>query len=203
LHQEDGDRPSEEIPLESEQAGQLQRCGARSDFPSTAVNEQFDTRDETAVIRSQTQRHLGNFIGFSHTFHRDCGHYPCNGVCRLPIHNWHIGRSRANPRSPYLGLKIGAQFHAYQVNNHPNATFNIATNQSPSSANAAPPASNPTSASDFAPSSSLYTPLSALPSSSIRHTVKDYQHAAFTIVHKLYLKGASFQLARRCVLKER
>ena len=29
-----------------------------------AVNEQFDTCDETGVIRSEKQRHIGNFFGF-------------------------------------------------------------------------------------------------------------------------------------------
>ena len=38
----------------------------RLDLGSAAVNEQFDTRDETGVIRRQKQRHLGNFLGFPH-----------------------------------------------------------------------------------------------------------------------------------------
>src|SRR5260370_16405572 len=36
----------------------------RSDLGPAAVNEQFDTRDETGVIGSQKQRHLSNFFGF-------------------------------------------------------------------------------------------------------------------------------------------
>src|SRR5580704_19697267 len=32
----------------------------RLDLGSAAVNEQFDTRDETGVIRREKQRHLGN-----------------------------------------------------------------------------------------------------------------------------------------------
>jgi hypothetical protein len=72
------------------------RSGSPSDLPSTAINEQFDTRDETGVIRSQKQCCLGNFIGFPHASHRDGGHYSCNGVCRLPVDNWRIGRTRAN-----------------------------------------------------------------------------------------------------------
>src|ERR1700720_637763 len=36
------------------------------DLSSAAVNEQFDTRDETGVIRRQKQRDLGNFLRFSH-----------------------------------------------------------------------------------------------------------------------------------------
>jgi hypothetical protein len=54
----------------------------RLDLRSAAVNEQFDTRDETGVIRSQKQRHLGNFLGFSHAPHRDGGHNPRDQVCR-------------------------------------------------------------------------------------------------------------------------
>src|SRR6202022_455547 len=51
---------------------------------SSAVNEQFDTRDETGVIRSQKQRHLSNFLGFPYASHRDGGRNPRNNVCRLP-----------------------------------------------------------------------------------------------------------------------
>ena len=43
----------------------------RSDLGSAAVNEQFDTRDETGVIRSQKQSRLSNFLGFPHASHRD------------------------------------------------------------------------------------------------------------------------------------
>src|SRR5207253_6487146 len=35
----------------------------RSNLGSAAINEQFDTRDETRVIRSQKQRRLSNFLG--------------------------------------------------------------------------------------------------------------------------------------------
>jgi hypothetical protein len=35
----------------------------RLDLGSAAINEQFDTGDETGVIRRQKQRRLGNFIG--------------------------------------------------------------------------------------------------------------------------------------------
>src|SRR5258707_7528486 len=34
----------------------------RLDLGSAAVNEQFDTRDETGVVRRQKQRHLSNFL---------------------------------------------------------------------------------------------------------------------------------------------
>src|SRR5712671_2544242 len=57
----------------------------RLDLGSAAVNEQFDTRDETGVIRSQKQRHLGNFLRFSHASHWDGGHNPRNHVGGLPI----------------------------------------------------------------------------------------------------------------------
>ncbi len=43
----------------------------RLDLGSAAVNEQFDTRDETGVIRRQKQRHLGHFLGLPHASHRD------------------------------------------------------------------------------------------------------------------------------------
>src|SRR5258708_10374399 len=36
----------------------------RLDLGSAAVNEQFDTRDETGVIGREKQRHLSNFLGF-------------------------------------------------------------------------------------------------------------------------------------------
>jgi hypothetical protein len=36
----------------------------RLNLGSAAVDEQFDTRDETGVIRSEKQRHLSNFLGF-------------------------------------------------------------------------------------------------------------------------------------------
>jgi hypothetical protein len=78
---ENGGRPSEASRLRANQAGQLQHSGSRSDLASAAINEQFATRDETGIIRGQKQRRLGNFIGFSHTSHRDCGNYPCNRRC--------------------------------------------------------------------------------------------------------------------------
>src|SRR6202140_386002 len=68
----------------------------RLDLGSAAVNEQFDTRDETGVIRRQKQRRLGNFLGFPHASHRDGGHNPCNHVCRLPTHQRRIDRTRTN-----------------------------------------------------------------------------------------------------------
>jgi len=40
----------------------------RLDLGPAAVNEQFDPRDETGVIRSQKQRHLSNFLGLPHAF---------------------------------------------------------------------------------------------------------------------------------------
>src|SRR5260370_32200743 len=43
----------------------------RLDLGSAAVNEQFDTRDETRFLRSQKQRRLRNFLGFPHASHRD------------------------------------------------------------------------------------------------------------------------------------
>jgi hypothetical protein len=36
-----------------------QRSGSRSDLPSAAINEEFDTRDKTRVIRRQKKRSLG------------------------------------------------------------------------------------------------------------------------------------------------
>src|SRR5260370_5147809 len=68
----------------------------RSDLGSAAVNEQFDTRDETAVISSQKPRHLTNFLGLPHASHRDGGHNPRNHVCRLPTRQWRIDRTRTN-----------------------------------------------------------------------------------------------------------
>jgi hypothetical protein len=52
----------------------------RLDLGSAAVNEEFDTRDETGVVRRQKQRHLSNFFGFPHAAHRDGGHDPRNHV---------------------------------------------------------------------------------------------------------------------------
>ena len=45
----------------------------RLDLGSAAVNEEFDTRDETGVVRRQKRRHLGNFFGFPYSAHRDRG----------------------------------------------------------------------------------------------------------------------------------
>jgi hypothetical protein len=73
-----------------------QRSGFRSDLRSAAINEQFDTRDETRVIRCQKKRSLGNFIGLPHSAHRDGGHNPCNGVCRLSIDSRGVSRTGAN-----------------------------------------------------------------------------------------------------------
>jgi hypothetical protein len=55
----------------------------RLDLGSAAVNEQFDPRDETGVIRRE-KRHLSNLLGFPHASHGNCGHNPRNDVCRLP-----------------------------------------------------------------------------------------------------------------------
>ncbi len=52
----------------------------RLDLGSAAVNEQFDTRDETGVIGSEKQRHLSNFLEFPHASHRDGRHNPRNPV---------------------------------------------------------------------------------------------------------------------------
>src|SRR5271155_3817950 len=43
----------------------------RLDLCSAAINEEFDTRDETGVIRSEKQCCLGDFLRFSHASHRD------------------------------------------------------------------------------------------------------------------------------------
>src|SRR5258708_149098 len=68
----------------------------RLDLRSAAVNEQFDTRDETGVIRREKQRHLSNFLGFPHASHRDGRHNPRNQVCRLPTRQRRIDRTRTN-----------------------------------------------------------------------------------------------------------
>src|SRR6266852_6460730 len=60
-----------------------QRSGFRSDLPSAAINEQFNTRDETGVIRGQKKRSLSDFIGFPHPAHRDGGHNPRNSLSRM------------------------------------------------------------------------------------------------------------------------
>jgi len=43
----------------------------RLDLGSAAVNEQFDTRDETGVIRSQKQHHIGTSSGFPYSLGSD------------------------------------------------------------------------------------------------------------------------------------
>jgi hypothetical protein len=68
----------------------------RLDLGSAAVHEQFDTGDETGVIRRQKQRHLSNFLGFPHASHRDGGHNPHNHFCRLPTRQRRIDRTRTN-----------------------------------------------------------------------------------------------------------
>src|SRR5467141_5368998 len=68
----------------------------RSNLRSAAVNEHFNTRDETRVIRSQKQRRLCNFIRLPHASHRDGGDNPGNHVWRLPTHHWRIDRTRTN-----------------------------------------------------------------------------------------------------------
>src|SRR5207237_8050045 len=82
------------VPLdETDFVGETYRS-ARLDLGSAAVNEQFDTRDETGVIRSEKQRHLSNFLGFPHASHRDGGHNPRNHVCSLPSRQRRIDRTR-------------------------------------------------------------------------------------------------------------
>src|SRR5229473_8715611 len=66
----------------SERSRQKSLPPFRSDLGSAAVNEQFDTGDETGVIRSQKQRHLSNFLGFPHASHRDGRHNPRNQVTK-------------------------------------------------------------------------------------------------------------------------
>src|SRR5580700_10526310 len=77
------------------------------DLRSAAVNEQFNTRDETGVIGSQKQCGLSNFNGFPHASHRDCGDNPRNHVWRLPTRQWRIDRTRAN--------NVGADMTVHQV----------------------------------------------------------------------------------------
>src|SRR6266446_4376911 len=48
--------PSEAIPLKKSPPFRLY-------LGSAAVNEQFDTSDETRIIRSEKQRRLSNFLG--------------------------------------------------------------------------------------------------------------------------------------------
>ena len=55
-----------------------QGLATRLDLGSAAVNEEFDTCNETGIIRSEKPSHLGNFLWLSHASHRDSGHNPCN-----------------------------------------------------------------------------------------------------------------------------
>src|SRR6266851_7747022 len=80
----------------SERSRQKSLPTVRLDLGSAAVNEQFDTRDETGVIRSQKQRNLSNFLGFPHASHWDGGNNPGNHVCRLPTRQRRIDRTRAD-----------------------------------------------------------------------------------------------------------
>src|SRR5467141_4606897 len=68
----------------------------RLDLGSAAVNEQFDTRDETGVIGREKQRHLSNFLGFPHASHGNGGHNPRNHICRLPTRQRRIDWTRTN-----------------------------------------------------------------------------------------------------------
>src|ERR1700690_2100564 len=68
----------------------------RLDLGSATVNKEFDTGDETGVIRSEKQRGLGNFLGFPHASHGDGGHNPRNQVCRLPARQRRIDRTRTH-----------------------------------------------------------------------------------------------------------
>src|SRR5258708_6986433 len=80
-----------------------QRIGFRSDLTSAAINEEFDTRDKTLVMRRRKTRSVGDFIGFPNAAHRDGGHTPRNSVRRLSIDSRGVGRTGANDiccRSP-------------------------------------------------------------------------------------------------------
>jgi len=68
----------------------------RLDLRSAAVNEQFNTSDETGVIRSQKQRRLWNFVGLAHPSHRNGGNNPRKHLWRLPIQQWRIDRTGTN-----------------------------------------------------------------------------------------------------------
>src|SRR6202789_3494801 len=68
----------------------------RSDLHSAAVHEQFDTSDETGVVRSEKQRRLGNFLGFAHASHRDGGQNARNHFWRFPTHQRRIGWTRTH-----------------------------------------------------------------------------------------------------------
>jgi hypothetical protein len=84
------------LPLLQIDVGQFVIGGSRSDLPSAAINEQFDTRDETGVIRRQKKHSLGDFIGFPHSAHRDGGHNSRDSLRRLSIDRGGVGRTGAN-----------------------------------------------------------------------------------------------------------
>ena len=71
----------------------------QSDLSSPAVNKQFDTRDEARVIRRQKQRHLSNFLRFSHASHRNSGHNP-----RMPV-LWRIAQTKENKANFLVGAR--------------------------------------------------------------------------------------------------
>src|SRR6266446_4836289 len=54
-----------------------------SDVRSATIHEACDARDDTGVIRGQTQRRLGHCIGLPQTSHRDGGHHPRHSGRRL------------------------------------------------------------------------------------------------------------------------
>jgi hypothetical protein len=102
----------------------------RLNLGSAAVNEQFDTRDETGVIRRQKQRSLGNFIGFPHASHRDGRHNPRNHVCRLPTRQRRIDWTRTNnirPDMPIFEIRspmaVAAEINDGDVGFHSVHTF--------------------------------------------------------------------------------
>src|SRR5580692_3683676 len=57
----------------------------RSNLSTPAVDEQFNSCDETGIIRSQKQCDLGNFLGLPHASHRNRGNNPRDHVCGLPV----------------------------------------------------------------------------------------------------------------------
>jgi hypothetical protein len=71
-------------------------CPSSLDLGPSAVNEQFDSRDETGIIRSEKQRHLRNFFRFPHTSHRNGRNNPPNQFCRLPTHERRIDGTRTH-----------------------------------------------------------------------------------------------------------
>src|SRR6266478_6325535 len=91
----------------SERSRQKSLPPFRLDLRSAAVHEQFDTRDETGVIRREKQRHLRNFLGFPHASHRDGGHHSRNHICSLPTRQRRIDRTRThNVRTDTTVLQI-------------------------------------------------------------------------------------------------